>query len=107
MEYPIKFKSCPACGSESRMVETETEDEISKGNLKVGTKIAVMISRTLIFNPANTVIMAKRTVPMLIGFFDVCSLCGNLYCVEMQKGEGIVEPQIKQGGNGGSFRGTG
>jgi hypothetical protein len=108
MEYPAKFKVCPNCGSESRIIEVETNEEISKGNLKVGTKIPVMISITPIFTSANTSIVAKRTVPMLRGFFDICSECGCLYCVEIQKGEMIVDPQFKRGDARGSpFSGNG
>jgi len=102
MEYPLKFKACPNCGSESRIVESAVNEEISKGNLKVGTKIPALVTRTAIFAPTNTTIMARRTIPMLIGYYDVCADCGCLYCVEMQKGTGIAEPQMKPGpGNDG------
>ena len=104
--YPIKFELCPVCGSESRIIETETNEEISKGNLKIGTKIPILATRTIIFVPTEPKILAKRTVPMLMGYFDVCADCGTLYCVEMQKNEGIVEPQFRKGDDGGSpFRG--
>ena len=103
IEYPVKFKSCPSCGSESRIVETEAEEEISKGNLKVGTKIPILVSRTALFNPADTSIIARKTIPMLIGYYDVCSECGTLYCIEIQKGTAIAEPQIKHHGDDGSM----
>lgn len=103
-EYPLKFEACPNCGSKSRVAEEVAADEVGNGRLKVGTRIAVLISKTLVFNPADTTIMAKREAPMLIGFYDVCVQCGTLYCVEMQKGSAAIEPQVKRPGGDGHMQ---
>ncbi len=101
MDYPIKFEICPLCGSESRILETETQLLISSGDLAVGTKIPAMISNTALFNPPSTHILARKEVPVLTGFYDVCADCGMVYCVEMHKGAALVEPQIQRDNHGG------
>ena len=95
MNYPKTFSSCPVCGSIERFGEMATQEEISKGNLSIDSKTAIMISRTMLFNPKDSggVILFRKEVPVLVGFYDVCCNCGCLYCVEMQKGVGVVEPQ--------------
>lgn len=105
-KYPIKFEACPSCGSTDRVAQGEADKETSKGNLGVGTKIAVLISKTIVFNPADTTIIANREVPMLMGFYDVCAKCGTVYCIEMQKETAMVGPQPptkRPGGDGGGF----
>ena len=105
MEYPIKFDLCPNCGSQSKVIESETNDQISRGNVKVGSKFALLLTKTPIFDASNAVILAPRKIPIIMGYFDVCCQCGTLYCVELQKAEGLIEPNIKPkkfdlGGNG-------
>lgn len=103
-EYPLKFEACPNCSSKSRVAEETAAEEVGSGHLKVGTRIAVIISRTAVFDPSDTTIIAKREIPILTGFYDVCAECGTMYCVEMQKGMGVAEPQVKRpGGDGRGF----
>ena len=108
MNYPIKFKACPLCGSESRIVETETQSLISSRDLAVGTRIPAMISKSTLFDPASTHVLARKEVPVLMGFYDVCTDCGTVYCVEMQKVKALIEPQIQRDNHGGMpFMGRG
>ena len=101
MEYPKRFESCPSCGSTGKFGEIETVEEIKKGNLPKDSRTAIMLSKTMIFNPQDSkVLLFRREVPVLIGVFDVCVNCGCLYCVEMQKGVGMVEPQVGPGRGG-------
>ena len=95
MDYPVRFDKCPVCGSTDRFGELETQEEIGKGNLPGDAKIAIMVSRTMLFNPNdNRVLLFQREVPALVGIYDVCCECGCLYCVEMQKGIGVITPQV-------------
>ena len=105
MEYPIKFDTCPNCGSQSRVIESETNEQISSGNVKVGSRFALLLTRTPIFDSLNSAILAPRKIPIITGYFDVCCQCGTLYCVEIQKSEGLIEPHInrKPGDNGGGM----
>ena len=109
MDYPIRFESCPSCGSTEKFGEIETQEEIVKGNLPQDSKTAIMLSKTMIFNPKdNRVLLFRKQVPVLIGVFDVCCNCGCLYCVEMQRGTGVVEPQVgPPGGDTSPFFGKG
>ena len=95
MNYPVVFSKCPVCGSAERFMELETQEEIKKGNLPQDSRIAVMISKTILFNPTdNRVLLFRKEAPVLVGIFDVCIQCGNLYCTEMQKGIAVIEPQV-------------
>ena len=98
MDYPIKFESCPVCGSKSRIIEMETNEEIEKGNLSSETRIPVLFTQSKLFNPDDkTFLLARRQITVIMCFFDVCSDCGTLYAVEVQKGIGMIEPQIIRG----------
>lgn len=97
--YPKMFESCPNCGSTSRVIEKETQEEIAQGNLGVGTKLAAMIVRTAIFNPNDAKLLASRQFPVVVSFFDICDDCGTVYCCEIQKGSAVAKPQMRQGGN--------
>lgn len=95
MDYPVVFSKCPVCGSTERFAELETAEEIKKGNLPQDSRIAIMISKTMLFNPKdNRVLLFRKEVPVLVGIFDVCTKCGTLYCTEMQKGTAVIEPQV-------------
>lgn len=97
MDYPKTFNVCPVCGSTEKFGETVTQEEIEKGNLSEDSKTAIMLSKTMIFDPQNNqTIIARRQVPVLVGIFDVCCSCGALYCTEMRKEVGIIEPQIRR-----------
>ena len=94
--FPVSFTQCPACGGESRLVEEAVKKEVIVGRLPEGTRVPALISQTTLFNPADkTMLLVRREVPILMGFYDVCADCGCLYLVEMQQGVGIIEPQVK------------
>ena len=98
MDFPLKFDCCPVCGSQSRVIEMEAKGEIEKGNLSEEVKIPVLITQTKIFDPSDKkLLLAKRQIPVIMGFFDVCANCGTLYAVELQKGIGVIEPHITKG----------
>ena len=95
--YPIKFDKCPVCGSTRCIVEEEVNKEIEAGNLKEGSKIPALISQSKMFDPnSNITIFSTRHVTVLIGFYDVCTDCGTLYCKEMQKQVAVVKPYMKK-----------
>ena len=98
MNYPLKFDTCPSCGSQARIAETETNEEIEKGNLPEKARTAVMVAQVRIFDPSDkTILLVRREIPIIFAFIDICVDCGTLYAVEVQKGTGIVEPQITKG----------
>ena len=98
MDYPIRFDQCPVCGSKERIVESEVNQEIEAGRLPKGTRMPATISQAGLFNPNDQQqLLARREVPILMGFYDVCVKCGTLYCVEMQRGIGMMEPQFRKG----------
>lgn len=104
MDYPKEFKSCPNCGSVERFSELVAQEEIAKGNLSKDTKTAIMFYRTMIFNPNDQkVLLVRKQVPVLMGVFDVCTQCGTLYCVCMDKQVAVVEPQVRSHGGDGSM----
>ncbi len=95
MDYPVIFSNCPVCGSIERFMELETQEEIKKGNLPQDSRIAVMVSRTILFDPKdNRILLFRKEAPVLVGIFDVCTQCGTLYCIEMQRGTAVIEPQV-------------
>jgi len=96
MEYPKKFDVCPNCGSMVRVIESEINEEASKGNVGVVIKTGCIITNTAIFDPTKTSIIAPKEFPMIMARFDICADCGTLYCVEVQKGSGRAEPQVRR-----------
>ena len=110
MEYPATFSKCPVCGSVDRFGELVTQEEIEKGNLPEDSRTAIMLSRTMVFNPKdNRILLLRKEVPVLIGIFDVCCNCGCLYCISMEKGLGVIQPQVgpRPGGDNLPFFGKG
>ena len=109
IEFPVTFSQCPVCGSTERFGETVSQEEIAKGNLPKDSRTAIMLTKTMVFAPRdNRVLLARREVPVLVGIFDVCCSCGTLYCISMEKGVGVVEPQVgKPGGDTPPFFGRG
>ena len=95
MEYPKEFTKCPNCGNINRIIQTETNEAIIKGDLKEGSKIPVMITRTLICDPSALpkIHGFKKEVPVIMGYFDVCSECGTLCCIRVEKGTATIEAQ--------------
>lgn len=92
IKFPIDFTNCPNCGSERRIAESVTNEEIAKGSLKLGQKTPFIVSRAVIFDP--TVKLFGKKALVLLGIFDVCADCGTVYCIHAEKGTGTVEPQI-------------
>ena len=103
MRYPKVFEVCPACGSNDKVIATETDEEISNKHLSVGTKMAVLITRTPIFNPKDAKILSKREIPVILAFYDICYDCGTLYCCEVQKTIVTAQPQLHGRNNGDKF----
>ena len=96
--YPIRFNVCPNCGSPRRIIEEEVNVEIGAKHLAVGSRVPAMVSQSVLADPNNkSALIAKRPVPVMIGYFDVCVECGTLYCVEMNKMTAMLDPQIRQG----------
>jgi len=93
--FPISFTKCPACGGESRLVEERVKKEIMMGRLPAGSRVPALISQSRLFDPNDrTLLLVRREVPILMGFYDVCADCGTVYCVNMQEGLGIIEPAV-------------
>lgn len=96
MEYPKKFSVCPCCKSPRRIIEEEVLEEIAAGRLDIGARVPILVTQAALFNPnSKTKLLARKQIPVMIGFYDVCSECGTLYCVEMQKQTTIVDPQVQ------------
>lgn len=96
IEYPKKFEVCPNCGSMVRVVESEAKEEASKGNIRVSTKMACMITQNAIFDPMRAGIIAPKEVPIIMARYDICADCGTLYCVEVQKAVGRADPHTRR-----------
>jgi len=95
MDYPKRFIQCPCCGSTEKIIETETNQEIEKGHIAKGKHIPVLVTEARVYDAQdNRLLVSRRRVPVMMGFYDVCCNCGCLYCVEMQKGEGMIEPNV-------------
>jgi len=94
MEYPLKFTKCPNCGSESRAIESVVKEEIENGTIKPDSKFALLMTQTPIFDATQVKVLAPRKIPLMLGYFDVCTACGTFYCVEMHKNTGLVEPKL-------------
>ena len=95
MNYPIKFEKCPVCGSDKRIVNEETKIEIEKGNLPDGAKIPALISQSKLVDMSTQMLLVRKSFPVLMGFIDICADCGTLYCVEVQKATGVIDPQVR------------
>jgi len=93
--YPLEFNKCPACGCEDTVSKKVAEEEIEKGRMKEGYTPALTQDTTPIFDPREVIIFQRR-VPVLITFYDVCVACGCYYCVRIEKGEGMVTPQMQR-----------
>ena len=97
MNYPIKFNKCPACGSTNRIAEIETQSEIEKGNLPQNARIPMMASQARLFDPQdNRILLARREIPVLMCFIDVCADCGCVCAVEVHKAKGVIESRVGQ-----------
>ena len=97
IKYPKTFTECPCCGAETAFAKVETDNEIEAGKMKKGSRTPFLALRAPIFDPNPTgVLIASRQIQMLTGFFDVCTECGTLYCVEMKKEVGIAQTQVQQ-----------
>ena len=95
MEFPLEFTKCPNCGSPDRVIQMETEEAIIKGDLKEGTRIPVLVTRALIYDPNAfpRIHGYSKEVPVIFGAYDVCAVCGTLYCTRMDKGVAKIEAQ--------------
>jgi hypothetical protein len=97
MDYPVMFNVCPCCSSPRRIIEEETHAEIIAGRLKAGARIPAMVTQSALYDPKSMmIVLAKKQVTMMVGYYDVCQNCGLLYCYSMDKMYAIVEPQIKK-----------
>lgn len=105
MKVLAKHTHCPVCGSESRVLEDRAAVEIAAGKLPAEFKTGALITQTPMFSPNYGSIVASREVPAIMGLYDVCSDCGNMYAVEMIEHTMLVAPSInpsqKTDGNGG------
>ncbi len=91
-----KFSQCPVCGSTERIVETETKKEIEAGNIRPNMRVPASISQSQVLDVHNQkILLTRRQFPMMIGFYDICASCGTLYCVEIAKNIGILEPKMQ------------
>ena len=92
IEFPKTFDKCPNCGSEVRIAETVTNQEIAKGKVKPGKKTPFVMARTAIFDKDVVDIFGwRKKAVVLFGFFDVCADCGTFYCIHADEGEGTVD----------------
>jgi hypothetical protein len=96
MDYPVMFNVCPCCSSPRRIIEEETHAEIIAGRLKAGARIPAMVTQSALYDPKSmSTLLIKKQITVMVGLYDVCRDCGNLYCVEMQKQTATVDPQIQ------------
>ena len=103
MNYPKKFDKCPCCGSTKTIIAEETEEQIVLGKLPEGSRIPALVTQSQIINMQDKkLIIARRSFPMILGFCDICSDCGTLYCVEVQRATGIIEPRVGGSPSGGN-----
>ena len=94
LKFPITFDKCPNCGSNKRIAEIVTNEEIEKGRIEPGNKTAFMIAKTVITDPKTLkFIISSKEVVVLLGAFDACADCGTLYCISASKGTGTVGTQ--------------
>ena len=99
-DFPVKFDQCPVCGSKRRIIEEEVAEAIKDGKLSEGSRVPAMMTQSIFYDPKrNMALLAKRQVPALIGFYDICLDCGNFYLVEMLRQMVVVAPQIQQQGS--------
>ena len=92
LKFPIDFKECPNCGSNRRIAEIVTNEEIEKGNLKPGQRTPFIAAKALVFDPKTLkIITPNKEVLILLGFFDACADCGTIYCLQATKNIGTVE----------------
>lgn len=97
MEYPIKFNVCPCCSSPRRIIEEETLAEIAAGRLKAGARIPALVTQSALYDPKSmSTLLIRKQIAVMVGFYDVCAVCGTLYCVEMQKQSTVVDPQVQK-----------
>ena len=97
MDYPVMFNVCPCCSSPRRIIEEETHAEIIAGRLKAGARVPAMITQSALYDSKSTsALLVRKQITVMVGFYDVCRDCGNLYCVEMQKQSTVVDPQIQK-----------
>jgi len=76
----------------NRVVEQESKNEVAKGNVRTFERAGVLTLQTSIFDPVKTGLIAPKKIPVIISRLDVCADCGTLYCVEIDKVEGLATP---------------
>jgi hypothetical protein len=97
MNYPIKFNVCPCCSSPRRVIEEEVLAEIAAGKLEIGARIPALVTQSALFNPnSKSALLVRKQISVMVGYYDVCSSCGVLYCIEMQKQSTVVDPQVQK-----------
>ncbi|MFH1484922.1 MAG: hypothetical protein ABIH46_02530 [Chloroflexota bacterium] len=87
------FPKCPCCGSKQRMAENVGKQEQKKGRVGEDFHPVLHQETTLIFDPRRTLIGPTR-VPALLAHYDVCLECGCLYCIRVERGDAMVQPQM-------------
>lgn len=106
IQFPLVFDKCPACGWKETVARKVKDEEVEKGRIKTDITAAMAQSMTPIVDQRT--ILALLSVPILVGFYDVCLACGCYYCVRVEKASGVVGPGAPGGpqprpGPGGFF----
>ena len=100
MEYPKLFDKCPSCGCEETIAQMEANKEVEAGRMRPGTKLPMIIIQTPLFDAQKLAkIVATHPIELLVSFVDACTMCGTLYCRDVQKQQGIVtnDPNVQKG----------
>ena len=93
LKFPLKFDSCPNCGSTKRIAGSVAEQEKEKGRIGKDAQGFIQKLSAIITDPR----IAALQAPIVIAFMDICSDCGTYYCVLAQLGTATPGPPSRKG----------
>ena len=80
IQFPVDFK-CPKCGETKTLCQVACEEQIKRGNIKMGTFVSIRKEATPLVGPTSAIAL---TVPAIIVHHDIC-ICGFEYVTRVEK----------------------
>ena len=93
VKLPMEFNSCPNCGSTERVIESAVAGAVERKEMEPVPNIFAFASQTPIFDVsrAQTIVVARKQVPVIFIGYDVCCQCGTMYAVKVEQHTGVID----------------
>ena len=77
---PLEFSVCPHCGGEG-IAKSIADEEKARGAMGQDANAALQVLQAVIADPRKPIL----SVPLVVAMVDICSKCGALYAVRVEK----------------------